>query len=49
MPRLDMSLLISNETENYCSLRDSIRTKGSQQGDIETDRFIEHGKHIGWG
>lgn len=38
--------LVSNETESYLRLKDSIRTKDSQRADIEGDRLIEHGKGI---
>ena len=39
--------LVSNETENYRRLKDSIRTKDSQGGDIEKDRLIDYDKLTG--
>ena len=36
-----------NEEQNYRILKDSIRAKGDQLGDIERDRLIDHRKKIG--
>ena len=39
--------LVINEEKKYLRLKESIRTKDCQQGDIERNRLIEHGKRIG--
>ena len=39
-------ILVSNETENYYRLKDGMRTKDIQRGNIEKDRLIQHDKRI---
>ena len=39
--------LVINEEQKYLRLKESIRTKYCQQGDIERDRLTEHYKRIG--
>lgn len=46
MLSLVMNSLISNKSENHHRLDDNIRAKDNQQGDIESDRLIEHDKCI---
>lgn len=38
--------VVSKEAEKYYKLKDRIRTKYRQQGDIERDRLIKHDKRI---
>ena len=39
--------LVINEKQNFLRLKESIKRKGSQLGDIKRDRLIQHGKNNG--
>ena len=42
----DEFMLEINEEQDYRRLKESIRTKDGQLGDIERGRLIEHGRRI---
>ena len=39
-------MLLINEEQNHFRLKESVRAKDNQQGDIEGDKLIKHGKRI---
>ena len=39
--------LVINEKQNFLRLKESIKRKDSQLGDIKRDRLIQHGKNNG--
>lgn len=44
---LDEFISLINKEKHYLKLKEIIRTKYSELGEIETDRLIQHGKKIG--
>ena len=44
---LDEFISLINKERHYLKLKEIIRTKYSELGEIETDRLIQHGKKIG--
>ena len=38
--------LVSNEAENYHRMKENIRIKTSERGDIKSNRLIEYGNRI---
>ena len=40
-------MLVINEKQNFLRLKETIKRKDSQLGDIKRDRLIQHGKNNG--